>query len=223
MYCTNCGHKNPENSRFCEQCGTPLTGGQQPPPPPLPQRQGMNFGKSIAKSSPPIWVLVSVVAGALAILGFILPWMSAGIFGYGVRVSGLTFIFYIFRIMFSGILGWLSGGEAFLLVVTFLIIIALLIIIAMMAVRIIIAGVKMLGNQTVLAGEENNIATKIKRNAIIGLIGLGVYVLLVMIVIGGIMADGLLSLNTLAFGFWLCLIGFGAALLGATVIKQQKF
>jgi len=223
MYCTNCGHKNPENSRFCEQCGTPLTGGQQPPPPPLPQRQGMNFGQSIAKSSPPIWVLVSVVAGALAILGFILPWMSAGIFGYGVRVSGLTFIFYIFRIMFSGILGWLSGGEAFLLVVTFLIIIALLIIIAMMAVRIIIAGVKMLGNQTVLAGEENNIATKIKRNAIIGLIGLGVYVLLVMIVIGGIMADGLLSLNTLAFGFWLCLIGFGAALLGATVIKQQKF
>jgi len=183
----------------------------------------MNFGQSIAKSSPPIWVLVSVVAGALAILGFILPWMSAGVFGYGVRVSGLTFIFYIFRIMFSGILGWLSGGEAFLLVVTFLIIIALLIIIAMMAVRIIIAGVKMLGNQTVLAGEENNIATKIKRNAIIGLIGLGVYVLLVMIVIGGIMADGLLSLNTLAFGFWLCLIGFGAALLGATVIKQQKF
>lgn len=223
MYCTNCGHKNPENSRFCEQCGTPLTGGQQPPPPPLPQRQGMNFGQSIAKSSPPIWVLVSVVAGALAILGFILPWMSAGVFGYGVRVSGLTFIFYIFRIMFSGILGWLSGGEAFLLVVTFLIIIALLILIAVMAVRIIIAGVKMLGNQTVLAGEENNIATKIKRNAIIGLIGLGVYVLLVMIVIGGIMADGLLSLNTLAFGFWLCLIGFGAALLGATVIKQQKF
>ena len=52
---------------------------------------------------------------------------------------------------------------------------------------------------------------------------LAVYFILVMVVIGGIMADGLLSMNTLAFGFWLCLIGFGAALLGATWVKQQKF
>ncbi len=25
MYCTNCGHKNPEGSNFCASCGTPLT------------------------------------------------------------------------------------------------------------------------------------------------------------------------------------------------------
>lgn len=24
MYCTNCGHKNPEGSNFCASCGTPL-------------------------------------------------------------------------------------------------------------------------------------------------------------------------------------------------------
>ncbi len=24
MYCTNCGHKNPEGSNFCSSCGTPL-------------------------------------------------------------------------------------------------------------------------------------------------------------------------------------------------------
>lgn len=219
MYCTNCGHKNPENSRFCEQCGTPLTAGQQQPP----ASPGIGFKLPIAASTTPIWVLVSVIAGAAVILGFLLPWMSAGLFGYGVRVSGLTFIFYIFRIMFSGILGWLGGGEAFLLVIAFLLIIALLVLIAVMAVRIIIAGVKLLGKQTVLPGDENDIAAKIKRNAIIGLILLGVYFILVMVVVGGIMADGLLSLNTLAFGFWLCLLGFGAALLGATVIKQQKF
>ena len=25
MYCTNCGHKNPEGSNFCASCGSPLT------------------------------------------------------------------------------------------------------------------------------------------------------------------------------------------------------
>ncbi len=208
MYCTNCGHANPDNSRFCEQCGTPLTGGQQ---------------TQLAKSSTPIWALVSVIAGAAVILGFLLPWMSAGLFGYGVKVSGLTFIFYIFRIMFSGILGWLEGGQVFLLVVAFLFIIALLVIIAIMAVRIILAGIKLLGNQAVLPGESNDIAAKIKRYSITGLIAVGIYFFLVMVVVGGIMADGTLSMNTLAFGFWLCLIGFVAALLGATVVKQEKF
>jgi hypothetical protein len=26
MYCTNCGHKNPEGSNFCSSCGHPLSG-----------------------------------------------------------------------------------------------------------------------------------------------------------------------------------------------------
>lgn len=219
MYCTNCGHKNPDNSRFCEQCGTPLEGGQQTPP----TGQGVRIIPSLAKTSMPIWVLVSIVAGGAVLLGFLLPWMSAGMFGYGVKVSGLTFIFYILRIMFSGILGWLDGGQVFLLVVAFLLIIALLILIVVMAVRIVLAGVKLLGNQQVSPGEADAVAAKIKRNSIIGLILMGIYFLLVMVVVGGIMADGLLSVNTLAFGFWLCLIGFVAALLGATVVKQQKY
>jgi hypothetical protein len=219
MYCTNCGHKNPENSRFCEQCGTPLEGGQQT----LPAGQGMKIIPSLAKTSLPVWVLVSVIAGVTILLGFLLPWMRAGLFGYGVKVSGLTFIFYIFRIMFSGILGWLEAGQVFLLVVAFLLIIALLVFIVIMAVRIIMAGVKLLGNQQVSPGESDAIAAKIKRNSIIGLILMGIYFLLVMVVVGGIMADGDLSVNTLAFGFWLCLFGFGAALLGATVVRQQKF
>ena len=25
MFCTNCGHRNPEGSNFCSSCGTPLT------------------------------------------------------------------------------------------------------------------------------------------------------------------------------------------------------
>ena len=219
MYCTNCGHKNPENSRFCEQCGTPLEGGQQTPP----AGQGMKIIPSLAKTSLPVWVLVSVIAGVAILLGFLLPWMRAGLFGYGVKVSGLTFIFYIFRILFSGILGWLEAGQVFLLVVAFLLIIALLVFIVIMAVRIIMAGVKLLGNQQVSPGESDAVAAKIKRYSIIGLILLAVYFILVMVVVGGIMADGLLSVNTLAFGFWLCLIGFGAALLGATVVKQQKY
>jgi pSer/pThr/pTyr-binding forkhead associated (FHA) protein len=27
MYCTNCGHKNPEGSNFCSSCGSPLSEG----------------------------------------------------------------------------------------------------------------------------------------------------------------------------------------------------
>jgi hypothetical protein len=27
MYCTNCGHKNPEGANFCASCGNPLTEG----------------------------------------------------------------------------------------------------------------------------------------------------------------------------------------------------
>jgi pSer/pThr/pTyr-binding forkhead associated (FHA) protein len=26
MYCTNCGHKNPDGANFCSSCGNPLTG-----------------------------------------------------------------------------------------------------------------------------------------------------------------------------------------------------
>lgn len=219
MFCTNCGHANPESSRFCEQCGKPLETGQHVPP----AKPGNSFLPTFAKTSTPIWVLVAVIAGAAVILGFILPWMSAGLFGYGVKVSGLTFIFYIFRIIFSGILGWLEGGQVFLLIVAFLLIIALLVFIAIMAVRIILAGVKLLGKPSVSPGESDAIAAKIKRYSIIGLILLGVYFLLVMVVIGAIAADGMMSLNTLAFGFWLSVIGFVVALLGVTVVKKQNF
>jgi len=176
----------------------------------------------VAKTSIPIWALVSVVAGAAVILGFLLPWMSAGLFGYSVKVSGLTFVFYVIRILFSGFLSYMEAGEVVLLILAFLIIIVLLALLVVMAVRIMQAGAKFLGNNAVSPGDADAAAAKIKRSSITGLILLGIYFLLVMIVIGAIAMDGLFSMNTLGFGFWLCVIGFGAALLGATVIKQQK-
>jgi pSer/pThr/pTyr-binding forkhead associated (FHA) protein len=33
VYCTQCGHANPEDARFCSQCGTPLTRSAAPPVP----------------------------------------------------------------------------------------------------------------------------------------------------------------------------------------------
>lgn len=30
MFCTNCGHKNPEGANFCSSCGSPLTGEGDP-------------------------------------------------------------------------------------------------------------------------------------------------------------------------------------------------
>ncbi|MBW8482807.1 FHA domain-containing protein [Actinomadura parmotrematis] len=34
VYCTQCGHANPDDARFCSNCGTPLGRGGQPPLPP---------------------------------------------------------------------------------------------------------------------------------------------------------------------------------------------
>ncbi|MFB9837860.1 FHA domain-containing protein [Actinoallomurus acaciae] len=31
VYCTQCGHANPDDARFCSQCGTPLTRSGPPP------------------------------------------------------------------------------------------------------------------------------------------------------------------------------------------------
>ncbi|MGH3243751.1 MAG: FHA domain-containing protein [Spirillospora sp.] len=31
VYCTQCGHANPDDARFCSNCGTPLTRSQLPP------------------------------------------------------------------------------------------------------------------------------------------------------------------------------------------------
>mgnify|MGYP000902541016 CR=1 FL=1 len=251
MYCTNCGHANPDNSRFCEQCGTPLQAGQQIPPsrpqtppsrpqyPPSgpqypPNRPGMGYQPPSAASTTPIWVLVSVIAGAAVILGFFLPWLSVGVYDYKVKLSGLTFIFNVVRIMFFGeistaevvqiiqfVLSFLETGQIVLVVLISLLIIASLVLTVVMAVKIILAGVKLLGNHAVLPGESSHAAEKIKRYSTIGLIAVGVYFLLAIVLLVSVKTYGLFSLNTLAFGFWLCLLGFGAALLGVTVVKEK--
>ncbi|HEY8482110.1 MAG TPA: FHA domain-containing protein [Spirillospora sp.] len=33
VYCTQCGHANPDDARFCSNCGTPLTRSPSSPPP----------------------------------------------------------------------------------------------------------------------------------------------------------------------------------------------
>ena len=36
IYCTNCGHQNPDGANFCSQCGTALVKPAQPTPTPTP-------------------------------------------------------------------------------------------------------------------------------------------------------------------------------------------
>src|SRR5262245_14376123 len=40
VYCTQCGHANPEEARFCSNCGTPLTRSVPPPVPGVPGDPG---------------------------------------------------------------------------------------------------------------------------------------------------------------------------------------
>ncbi|MEU5883824.1 FHA domain-containing protein [Spirillospora sp. NPDC047279] len=39
VYCTQCGHANPDDARFCSNCGTPLTRTATPPMPPASPQQ----------------------------------------------------------------------------------------------------------------------------------------------------------------------------------------
>ena len=43
-FCTNCGHRNPDDARFCSQCGTRL----EPVPPPVPEPAFGDIGESTA-------------------------------------------------------------------------------------------------------------------------------------------------------------------------------
>ena len=44
VYCTRCGHANPEDARFCSNCGTPLTRGAQPPSDPGDSTSTISLG-----------------------------------------------------------------------------------------------------------------------------------------------------------------------------------
>ena len=77
MYCSACGHKNPDGGKFCEKCGAPL-----------PVSAGI---KRKAVSSSPLRKLASI-GGALVLICFFLPWVmascsSGGIFGRDVEIK----------------------------------------------------------------------------------------------------------------------------------------
>ena len=62
MYCSNCGHKNPSNGKFCEACGKPLD----------------NVSKQVTSQSvkSPFQKFASI-GGALVIICFFIPWLMA--------------------------------------------------------------------------------------------------------------------------------------------------
>lgn len=45
-FCTNCGQQNPDDARFCSQCGTRLVGPDSPAGPPTDVTSTMQFGGS---------------------------------------------------------------------------------------------------------------------------------------------------------------------------------
>lgn len=81
MYCSSCGHNNPDGSKFCEKCGASLS--------------ISGHTKAKMASSSPLRKLASI-GGALVIICFFLPWVmascsSGGLFGEDVEIkaSGL--------------------------------------------------------------------------------------------------------------------------------------
>ena len=43
-FCTNCGKQNPDDARFCAQCGTKLLGGEDAGPTPVETTATITFG-----------------------------------------------------------------------------------------------------------------------------------------------------------------------------------
>jgi len=83
MFCSNCGHKNPPNSKFCEACGKPITGS-------APTKTVRAAGKTP-------WKKYASVGAVIVLICFFLPWVmvscSGGMFGNDVeiRISGWEF------------------------------------------------------------------------------------------------------------------------------------
>ena len=54
MFCTNCGHKEPDDARFCAACGASLAEAPAPPPPPpAPPAPAPKQTRALRKSRPP--------------------------------------------------------------------------------------------------------------------------------------------------------------------------
>lgn len=82
MYCSNCGHQNPDGGKYCESCGSVLD------------------GSTAKKTSPqtakiPLRKLASI-GGALVIICFFLPWVmvscsSSGMLGEDIEIKASGF------------------------------------------------------------------------------------------------------------------------------------
>ena len=47
-FCTECGHQNPDDARFCSQCGTRLAAPEEVPPSPVSDTTAKNYGEVFA-------------------------------------------------------------------------------------------------------------------------------------------------------------------------------
>jgi hypothetical protein len=91
-FCTQCGHRNPDHGRFCEECGQPLAGRSAPASPPQPapvvsapqQPHPVQPGKKRLHILAGVAVAVIIVGGGLAY--FLMPESpSAGNFAKAIE------------------------------------------------------------------------------------------------------------------------------------------
>jgi hypothetical protein len=78
MYCTYCGHQNPEGSKFCESCGKLIS--EQVPLPTPPPGPILKLG----------WLKrLTSIGGVIVILCFFMPWILVSCSAIGMK-SGIT-------------------------------------------------------------------------------------------------------------------------------------
>ncbi len=123
MFCSKCGEKNPDDSKFCSKCGEALTAPKAPAAAPAaapaPARRAAAGGKTSGMAIAALCTgIVSFFINPLAILAIIFGWIGMSqttkdpdLKGRGMAVAGLVLgiivgIFWIIAIIWMSTAFW---------------------------------------------------------------------------------------------------------------------
>src|SRR3972149_6014846 len=154
MFCPSCGTQNVDTNKFCLKCGTALPTATprppiSPPGPPSPPRNPLAFAATLGG-------IAGMAGGAAGMIGWLLPWFSAGFVG----ISGFQITMSAITGMFAGLQVFQYGGFVF--VAIGLIIAIVYVVIPVRGALCVETGIRILGRRS-SAHSEYQIGAELDR------------------------------------------------------------